>query len=600
MKNFFNESRLVFKNKPSSAPQEAPKQDVEAGKDTWKTLEELQAAVTPVVDALQKRFDDISEQYDVVVSGTEFEGEYEQSYIKAGMPKRLRDAIKKGVETFTTIMDAIEQVKSQQEAVKSKLATKVTAFNEQYKAAVSSSDPLDPTLLTNSGDIEFNPNAAPAPEPKQEEAAPEVKEATPDQKFQSSIIDVMAHRDGHVNAQALLDKCAAKQLEITKDSPLYVRGMENVDVNGEAKITLIRALVTPSTDGKSVRVEYWFSGGTAEVTRDAKVYNVDADRETTPEFEKATEQQQETSNQEKNREQLRKDVEWLKTAPIGSRVKLNDTTYYLKDADGELYIVLMKDGKEQSRSEYKEEKIEAKTEGLTTAEGGISILDASDEDKKKATELYRAGGEALQKGHLDTALSKFQEAYKTVASPNIHMMIVQVFFEKGAYDQAYTEAKACAAEYDKLLPQRPDYADDKAKLVEIQGNIEDRLRTGSIMVADVRQKPEQMPAGVPEQKEVATRKMDKLAKNIAELSSIPPIGNIKKIISDNAKLIGKIAKENGIDSYSKQYEGRTHDHILVEYSGNKVSWKPVDKKGRDIKDELQYARGEVKIDSASA
>ncbi|MCA9373879.1 MAG: hypothetical protein R3B71_05200 [Candidatus Gracilibacteria bacterium] len=387
MKKFFAESRLIFKNKPSSAPQEAPSQDIEAGKETWKTLEELESSVIPVVNALQKRFDDISQQYKVTISGTEFEGEYEQSYIKAGMPQSLRDAIKKGVETFNTIMDAIDQVKAQQEAVKSKLSQKVKAFNEEYKAAVTSSDPLDDKLLTNYGDIEFNPNAAPAPEPKQEEVTPEVKEATTDQKVQSSIEAMLRQEDDLVDAEALIKKCGGKQLEIKKEKgdALYTREM--------AKNNLIRAVITPSTDGQSVRIEWWITGKghqNVEGIRQEIVFNKDPERKDMAKFPASSEGEKSQENLDKNRDQFRKDVEWLKAAPVGSKIDLGNGISVFKDPDGKLYMK----GKSEKDQPIPYEEEGSTEEGVLT---GTIVLVNSDTKPERVSASAAESKEFAQK-----------------------------------------------------------------------------------------------------------------------------------------------------------------------------------------------------------
>ncbi|HMR01566.1 MAG TPA: hypothetical protein PKA32_04200, partial [Candidatus Gracilibacteria bacterium] len=434
--------------KPSSAPQEAPKSketmdEVPSLDHMKKEVERFENNIKGFLGDMEKFYNEgLSEDMKVSISTTEFNDELKAKYEAAGMGEKAVNAVQTLVQGLNLMKDAIAAKEDSNRIVLTRISAAVSTINDTMKDLSDTDlygskifDPLNKEMTPGKmAELKMEEEEEVQPEP---EDAPEVKEATNDEKVQSSLIAVVKRQDGRVDVQALLTKCAGRQIEIKKDSPLYVEEMAN---DG-----LIRAVVTPSSDGQAVRVEYWITGeaaGNPEVKdiRQEATFRLDTESKVEVKFMTETEGRKEQAKLEKNRKKFQKDVEWLKiSAPVGSRIEIGDNRAVVKDADEKLYVVQMKGDKEVSRSPFEE------------GDEGTTLM----------------------------------------------------------------------------------------------------------VTADV--VPEQVSASDVEKKEVAKKRINKLAKDLILAASAPQVGDMPKIIQGMAEEIGKIAKANGIDTRRMEGTGATGD-----------------------------------------
>ena len=85
---------------------------------------------------------------------------------------------------------------------------------------------------------------------------------------------------------------------------------------------------------------------------------------------------------------------------------------------------------------------------------GRPVAQATAGDKQQAQKAYVAALANYKKGHLEDALSGFRASYDVVASPNSHIMVVNVLVDLGRSAEAYTEAELVAEE---ATASGPDY-----------------------------------------------------------------------------------------------------------------------------------------------
>lgn len=70
---------------------------------------------------------------------------------------------------------------------------------------------------------------------------------------------------------------------------------------------------------------------------------------------------------------------------------------------------------------------------------GVSVEQATDEEKNAAQELFLKGDEDFDVQDYERALEHFTASYSTVASPNSRLMIARCLLEIGRLDEAYDE-----------------------------------------------------------------------------------------------------------------------------------------------------------------
>lgn len=93
------------------------------------------------------------------------------------------------------------------------------------------------------------------------------------------------------------------------------------------------------------------------------------------------------------------------------------------------------------------------------------VTEASDAEKARAQELYKAGAMSYEFRRWDEALRKFRDSYEVVRSPNTHLMIGRVLMELGQKVEAYNELVATEAEA-RTAGER--YADAASKASELR------------------------------------------------------------------------------------------------------------------------------------
>ena len=77
--------------------------------------------------------------------------------------------------------------------------------------------------------------------------------------------------------------------------------------------------------------------------------------------------------------------------------------------------------------------------GSASASGGVSVEQASDDQKRVAQESFLSGDKAFDIQDYQTAIEHFARSYATVASPNSRLMIARALLEIGRLDEAYDE-----------------------------------------------------------------------------------------------------------------------------------------------------------------
>jgi hypothetical protein len=70
---------------------------------------------------------------------------------------------------------------------------------------------------------------------------------------------------------------------------------------------------------------------------------------------------------------------------------------------------------------------------------GVSVEEASDEQKKQASEAFQAGDAAFDILKYAEALEHFKRSYEAVKSPNSRLMVARCLLELGRLDEAYDE-----------------------------------------------------------------------------------------------------------------------------------------------------------------
>lgn len=70
---------------------------------------------------------------------------------------------------------------------------------------------------------------------------------------------------------------------------------------------------------------------------------------------------------------------------------------------------------------------------------GVSVEEASDEQKKRASEAFQAGDAAFDILKYAEALEHFRRSYEAVQSPNSRLMVARCLLEIGRLDEAYDE-----------------------------------------------------------------------------------------------------------------------------------------------------------------
>lgn len=600
-------SRSVFfaKEKPSSAPPEK----VETTEETEKvpSLKHMAEEVDRFETKIQGQLKSMENFYNagtpeelkITIDSTEFNEELAAKYRKAGMGEKAIKAVQALVEGLATMKQALKNEYDSRALVLTELSSAVKFVNDTMKGLSANdlygskmSDPLNAEMTPVTME-ELKLTEEEKETQEEGEEAPEAQEASLDDRVTTSIEGVANDQDHLVDAEALLKKAGGTAFEVKGEDYPAAKG-------------LIRAVVTPSADGKAVRVEWWTKGGEehqgVEQIRQEHVYYLDTEDKGTEEFGSQTEAKEEEEALNTNREKFLKDIEWLKgEAPVGSRVTIDENRYVLKDADGELYVVTTKDGKEVGQREpYKEQEIkEVDNEPLELTKG-VQMTDITPEQREAAVKFYEAGSEAYKAGHFDTAMEQFKKSYEVAASPNTHQAMVQVLVDQGLYEQAYVEAQATMQEYEALLPKMPNYQEAYGYMKEKLAIIETRLSTGTASLVRADQEPERKEATPEVQKEVALKRVKKLARNLIELSSAPRTEGSDKMIRDWAQEIGKIAKANNLDAKLLTGTGTTGEKHYVRIAENKVDWGKVEKSKKGEEKTQYVAQGEIKIEAPMA
>jgi hypothetical protein len=89
---------------------------------------------------------------------------------------------------------------------------------------------------------------------------------------------------------------------------------------------------------------------------------------------------------------------------------------------------------------------------------GVSIAEATDEQREAAKAPYIEGRKAFDEGRHEDALKQFQASYDIVASPNSHHMMAMAMRELGQFAQAYEHFGEVAAEADAAAATDEKYA----------------------------------------------------------------------------------------------------------------------------------------------
>jgi hypothetical protein len=89
------------------------------------------------------------------------------------------------------------------------------------------------------------------------------------------------------------------------------------------------------------------------------------------------------------------------------------------------------------------------------AASGVSPLNASAADKKRAQSRYDEGAKLYEAKRYPEALKAFQESYDIVASPNSHLMIARTLREQGQLISAYEEFERAELEAQQLASADP-------------------------------------------------------------------------------------------------------------------------------------------------
>lgn len=77
---------------------------------------------------------------------------------------------------------------------------------------------------------------------------------------------------------------------------------------------------------------------------------------------------------------------------------------------------------------------------------GVSVSEATAEQKKQALTLYEEGGKLFQAGKFNEALIAFNASYEIVRSPNAHLMLARSLIELGRFPAAAQELVGAEAE----------------------------------------------------------------------------------------------------------------------------------------------------------
>jgi hypothetical protein len=96
------------------------------------------------------------------------------------------------------------------------------------------------------------------------------------------------------------------------------------------------------------------------------------------------------------------------------------------------------------------------------------VTEASDAEKARAQELYKAGATSYEFRRWDDALRKFRDSYNVVRSPNTHLMIGRVLIELGQKVEAYNELVATEAE---ARAAGEKYAEAASKASELRATL---------------------------------------------------------------------------------------------------------------------------------
>jgi hypothetical protein len=99
---------------------------------------------------------------------------------------------------------------------------------------------------------------------------------------------------------------------------------------------------------------------------------------------------------------------------------------------------------------------------------GAVVTEASDAEKGRAQELYKAGATSYEFRRWDDALRKFRDSYEVVRSPNTHLMIGRVLIELGQKVDAYNELVATEAE---ARAAGEKYAEAASKASELRATL---------------------------------------------------------------------------------------------------------------------------------
>ncbi len=106
---------------------------------------------------------------------------------------------------------------------------------------------------------------------------------------------------------------------------------------------------------------------------------------------------------------------------------------------------------------------------------GVSVDEASWADTNEATQQYKSGKRAYDKGDLEEALTSFRESYDTVASPNSHLMVARVLIDLKRIVAAYEELALVIEEAEavKKNPEKYSKTADAARALrkELEGQL---------------------------------------------------------------------------------------------------------------------------------
>lgn len=83
---------------------------------------------------------------------------------------------------------------------------------------------------------------------------------------------------------------------------------------------------------------------------------------------------------------------------------------------------------------------------VAEAAPGVSVSEATAEQKKQALTLYEEGGKLFQAKKYGEALSAFTASYEIVRSPNAHLMLARSLIELGRYPAAAQELAGAEVE----------------------------------------------------------------------------------------------------------------------------------------------------------